>query len=203
VAPPSLHGVRTVTVPPLRRYYGVLRRPASLSPRFVAFAWRYPALRLSFRSRRSSAPNRGPGVGNPVPTTGKLRRETFRTSQVPGEPFCPYALFSDPGRTASTRPVMVPRHGPRYVHNEGSHDKESFGAQWHGLGTHCLRFVRWVAHTGRQTRFRLRAKLCRAGLVTRRVLTKGFRSNRYIPSPFPKLPGARTFIFLDNRWRKR
>ena len=104
-APPSLPGVQAVPVPLLQRYYGVLRRPASLSPRFVAFAWRYPALRLSFRSQRSRAPNRGPEVRLPVPVAGSLRRETIRTSQVPGEPSCSYAMFFDPGRTDNTRPL--------------------------------------------------------------------------------------------------
>ena len=37
------------------------------------------------------------------------------------------------------------RRGPRYVHDEGSHDKPYFGAPSHGLGTRCLRFVVWVS----------------------------------------------------------
>jgi hypothetical protein len=34
---------------------------------------------------------------------------------------------------------------PRYGQNEGSHDNPYFGAQSHGFGTRCLRFVGWVA----------------------------------------------------------
>jgi hypothetical protein len=132
-------------VPRPRRYYGAVRLPVPLTPDSVAFARRYPAARLSFRSQRSRSPNRGPGVQQPVPTTGTIRREAGRASQVPRQPCGPFALFSDPGRTGHTRPVTVCRHGPRYVHNEGSHDNDSFEAQSHGFGTGCLRFVRCVA----------------------------------------------------------
>src|SRR5262249_4972670 len=44
--------------------------------------------------------------------------------------------------------------------------------------------------TGRQTRFRLLARLCRVGLITHKVPAKGFRFASYIASPFPKPPGA-------------
>ena len=47
---------------------------------------------------------------------------------------------------------------------------------------------RRVTPAPRKTRFRLLARLCRAGLVTRRVPTKGFRVTS-LP-PFPSFPGA-------------
>jgi hypothetical protein len=96
-------------------------------------------------------------------------------------------MFFDPGRTGLTRPVTVCRRGPRYVHNEGSHENLPFEAQSHGFGTRCLRFALWVAPRGRKTRFRLLAKLYRTGLNTRRVPTKGFRIASYISFSFPKL----------------
>jgi hypothetical protein len=37
---------------PRLKYYEALRRPASLSPRFVSFAWQYHPVRLEFRSPR-------------------------------------------------------------------------------------------------------------------------------------------------------
>jgi hypothetical protein len=83
-------------VPQLQRYYGAVRLPVPLSPRFVAFAWRYPAVCLWFRSRRSRTPNRGPGVRNPVPTSGHCRREATRASQVPGQPTVPLPCSSTP-----------------------------------------------------------------------------------------------------------
>ena len=39
----------------------------------------------------------GPGFVLPVPAAGMIHMETTRVSQVPGEPCCAYALFSDPG----------------------------------------------------------------------------------------------------------
>ena len=60
------------------------------------------ALVVSLPSVRNA--NRGPGVRHPVPTAGLNRLETNRTSQVPGEPSCPYAVFFDPGKTKRTRP---------------------------------------------------------------------------------------------------
>jgi hypothetical protein len=99
-------------VPRLRRYYGAVRLPEPLTPDSVAFARRYPAVRLLFRSRRSRSPNRGPGVRQPVPTTGTIRREASRASQVPRQPCCPFALFSDPGRTGHTRPLKCAGTAP-------------------------------------------------------------------------------------------
>jgi hypothetical protein len=83
-------------VPQLQRYYGAVRLPVPLSPRSVAFAWRYPAVCLCFRSRRSKTPNPGPGVHYPVPTSGPFRREATRASQVPGQPTVPLPCSSTP-----------------------------------------------------------------------------------------------------------
>jgi len=69
--------------------------------------------------------------------------------------------------------ITMRRHGPRYVHGEGSRIR-TFEAQSHGFGTGCLRFAGRVAPTPRKTRFRLLARLFRTGLVTRRVPSKGF-----------------------------
>jgi len=83
-------------------------------------------------------------------------------------------MFSDPGRTdasglhdAPTRPPFTAR---RRLPARGN-----FGAQSHGFGPRCLRFARWVARTGRKTRFWVLAKLSQAGFNTRRVPTKGFK----------------------------
>jgi hypothetical protein len=73
----------------------------------------------------------------------------------------------------------------RCVDDVGSREDVDFGAQWHGPLTRCLRFAARVAPAPRKIRFRLLAKLCRAGLVTCRVPTKGFCV--ITTSPFPKL----------------
>ena len=97
------------------------------------------------------------------------------------------APFSDPGGTACARPSR--RRGAAFRHGQavGSRDLNDFGAPWRGPLTRCLRFAAPVTRSPRKTRFRPLAKLCRAGLVTRRVPTKGFRCR------FPlsqALPGA-------------
>src|SRR6266436_5767373 len=53
-----------------------------------------------------------------------------------------------------------------------------------GLEARCLRFVGWVTPPRRKTRFQVLVRLSWAGLVTRRVSSKGFRA---ISSSFPKL----------------
>src|SRR5258708_24082672 len=65
---PSLGSLR-VKVPRVRQYYEVLRPPASLSPRFVAFAWRYHALCPSLRSLRPGHGTAGLGlvIRTPLP----------------------------------------------------------------------------------------------------------------------------------------
>jgi hypothetical protein len=111
----------------------------------------------------------------------RLSNGDDRVSQVPGEPSRAYALLFDPGRIVAPGHT-VQQHGPRWMDGEGSRDMGDFGAQSHGLGTRCLRFVRWVAPPGRKTRFWLLTRLYQTGLATRRVPTKGFRDALYIAS---------------------
>ena len=82
---------------------------------------------------------------------------------------------------------------PANVTTKAHHDSSPFEAQSHGFGTGCLRFAPPVTRTGRKTRFRLLARLCRVGLVTHRIRTKGFHDASYIASPFPKLSWRKTF----------
>jgi hypothetical protein len=105
-----------------------------------------------------------------------------RNSQVPGEPCCAFAMFSDPGGTPASRLTDAAARPPLATRRRLP-ARDNFGAQSHGFGTGCLRFARWVTRTGRKTRFRVLAKLSRVGLVTRRVPSKGFRGNRYISFP--------------------
>jgi hypothetical protein len=48
-----------------------------------------------------------------------------------------------PRQDRTRQAIATCRHGPRYVHNEGSHDNPAFEAQSHGFRTRCLRFVRY------------------------------------------------------------
>ena len=73
----------------------------SLPPHFVAFVWRYHAVRLVVRSwSAQGAQPTGPGslrFGHPA--YADLAAGDDEISQVPGEPSCACARFLDPGET--------------------------------------------------------------------------------------------------------
>ena len=161
-------------VPRLRRYYGPVRLPAPLSPRFVAFAWRYQALRL----------------------------ETTRSSQVPEASSCTFALFFDPGRTdapgpttSSARPPLCPqRRRPRPLFFRGS-----IARLQHALST--LRQV--PRDTRRTTRFP-RLATVRGGMGCPQDSAERFQRMLLTSRPpFSSFPGARTFLFwFDSNFSK-
>jgi len=161
----------------------------------LCFAWRYHALRLSFRSRSPRRTTAGQGLVSGIPSRKESRGEDQDLPSSWGI-LCAYAVFSDPGRTGHTLPG-------RYADAALAASKakapagSTLEAQSHGLGTGCLRFVRWVTPPGRKTRFRLLAKLYRVGLATHRIPTKGFRDNLFL---LPQaLLGAMTLY--ANSWR--
>ena len=93
------------------------------------------------------------------------------------------APFSDPGGTASARPLRRRDTAFRYGQDVGSRELNDFGAPWHGPLTRCLRFAARVTPAPRKTRFRPLAKLCRAGVVTPQGSTERFpRYNRFLLS---------------------
>src|SRR5262249_7863767 len=105
----------------------------------------------------------------------RFRIGSGRTSQVPGEPCCAYAVLSDPGRIAGPKPVLGSDTAPASSTAKApaiSSFRGSIARPWHSLST-----LRPVGRpTGRKTRFRLLARLCRVGLPTHKVPVKGFRS---------------------------
>ena len=155
--------------------------PPSIPPHFVSFVWRYHGC-ATFRSFAEMAHPCEAGAflyrSPPVISHGD-----DWASQVPGVPpvcmprsMTPVRL---PRKANTARPCCLPiiprRRLPRY---------DSFEAQSRGLQTPCVRFTPRVTPTPRNTRFRLVANLCRAGLFTRRVLMKGFIAHsRYSPPP--------------------
>ena len=82
------------------------------------------------------------------------------------------------GRKKSTRQSEPARQGLPHV---------SFGAQSHSFSTRYLRFAVAVTRRPRKTRFRLPARLYRAGLATRRVPLRGFLFTSCQHSPLPEL----------------
>ena len=101
-----------------------------------------------FRSRRSRTRNRGPGFDNPVPRPD-VQRGGYRASPVPGGSWCASAVFSDPGRTGHPWPGRCAGAAP-VVSKTKAPAGSILEAQWHGLGTGCLRFARAI--TGQDTR---------------------------------------------------
>jgi hypothetical protein len=85
-------------------------------------------------------------------------------------------VLSDPGGTSALGPLPRFDVAFRLFNSVGSRENSNFGAQSHGPPTRCLRFAGWVAPPPRKTRFRMAGQPFRAGLATRRALTKGFRS---------------------------
>src|SRR5208282_225383 len=77
---------------------------------------------------------------------------------------------------------LMPGAAPATDQDEGSR-QGNFGAQSHSVGSRCLRFAVTVTRPHARLASRLLARLCRTGLVTRRVSTKGF--TLLDDSPFP------------------
>ena len=157
-----------------------------LSPRFVAFAWRYPPVRLCSSLPRGPTPAGGLELSGLAAPRQSLRTGDHRASQVPGKPRCAYALFLDPGRTAASGhttsaawpPLVARRRLPR---------SDEFRGSIAGPG-HALSTLRRLGHPKTTQDSLLGAwPASQAGLVTRRVPTKGFRFASYIPSSFPEL----------------
>ncbi len=196
--PSSLHGVPRVGSPAS----SVLKStPTSCRPSRVAS---FPSLRgtaaapwLRSRGRKAQRPQaRGFFTGLPEPALRRRRRD------LPGSWRTRYerALLSlRPRQDLCARPL--PRFDVAFRHSNGvgSRNETDFGAQSHGPPTRCLRFAGWITPPPRKTRFRIAGQPFRAGLVTRWVPTKGFRSSH------PPLPGFawRTAVHVQphSPWR--
>ena len=157
--------------------------PSPVPPRFVAFAWRYPGRTRVSLPRPPGAPAAGLELVTRYLPPGLAEKATGppRFLGNPRE----RALFSDPGGIADARPLRRRDAAFRHLNDVGSREYDHFGAQSHGPLTRCLRFAARVAPAPRKTRFRLLAKLCRAGVGSPQGPNERFP--RYIASPFPKL----------------
>src|SRR6202011_2544497 len=84
---------------------------------------------------------------------------------------------------------------PHMQHWEGNPRRQPFRGSIAGLQC-SLSTLRGVGYptAARKTRFRLLAKLCRVGLVTHRVATKGFSDATASRPPFLRFPGAMSFL---------
>jgi len=156
--------------------HGTMGRSDSLPPiwpNFVAFVWRY------HRFVPCSSPPARDGICGSTwswwaVSPAALLDGNGRVSQVPERPSCPCALFLDPGRTEHASPLRRLGAAPACVNNGGSREQRfrgSIARHWDSLST--LRSE--GSPSPRKTRFRLLAKLCRAGFVDPQGCMKGFR----------------------------
>ena len=173
-APPSLPRIPSGTVLLVPGYYEVLRRPVPFSPRFVCLRVAIPARAPVFVSPCGPTPAGGLELSGLAAPRQSFRTGDPRASQVPGEPRCAYALFLDPGRTAASGhttsaawpPLVARRRLPR---------SDEFRGSIAGPG-HALSTLRRLGYPKAAQDSLLGAwPASQAGLVTRRVPTKGFR----------------------------
>ena len=184
-------------VPRVRRYYEVLRLPASLSPRFVvlrlAIPYAVPVASLPADQTR----DRGPGFDNPDPTTGRVTHGddsgSPRFLEIPLVPSLCSTTTAGPTRQAIRRS----RHGPCLRQQQRLTAIRNFS----GLNHKALALAVYASPSGLPAAdARLASRcwpLCGAGLITCRIPSKGFKVASYISSPFPKLPDAMTML-LEN-----
>ena len=133
------------------------------------------------------------GILSPIPQNGS---KEWKQQDLPGSwmtllCICPGLR---PRRDRSSQAITTCRCCPRLDDSKGSHNVCTFVALSHGFCNRCLRFAAWVTPAPRKTRFRLLAKHYRTGLVTRRVMMKGFRFFYIVSSPSPKLSWRDVYI---------
>ena len=112
-----------------------MKRSDSLVPfsrRFFTFASRYRDVRLWFAPAGPARVTGGPGVGDPGPRPDMHRGES-RASQVPGEPYCAYAVFCDPGGTYHTQPTQCVGTAPVFRKTKARRGLASLGVRWTAL----------------------------------------------------------------------
>jgi hypothetical protein len=161
------------SVPPLQRYYSTLRLPSTPPAAFRCLHLAVPRLHPCFAPGVAGCGDDGPGVGHPVPPTG-TDRGGEGASQVPGGPprSCP-ALR--PRRDRTRQAIAAPRRGLPSL----SQRRLPRFQRFRGSITRPVRSLSTLRSPGRpgttQDSLPAAGQLCRTGLVTRKVPTKGFR----------------------------
>ncbi len=121
---------------------------------------------------------------SPVSPTAS-ERGSDEVSQVPGEPRCGHALFSDPGGIGYARPITArPMRPSAQMTASAPTTSNSFEALSHGLPTRCLRLAARVTPPPRKTRFRLPTSF-----TGRDWLPAGFQRKVSASTSHPPFPG--------------
>src|SRR5262249_273815 len=111
----SLHRVLRGEFPCFAGTIKALRLPAARPAALRCLRLAVPRRALvRFAPRRTSAPP-GPGVGDPVAPAGIFAEETTGSPKFPGNPDCPFAVFSRRRQDRGHQTGTVPRRGPWYV----------------------------------------------------------------------------------------
>ena len=142
--PPSLlTGFPGSDFPAFKRYYEVAKTSRNPSCKLRFLRLTVPSL-LSLvlcSCEHQGTPAHRPGAylpGSPLPVM--LR---WRLRDIPGFQRTPLCICPalKPRQSHTHQAIAVVRCCPRFIDNEGLHNKTCFVAQSHGFCTHCLRFV--------------------------------------------------------------
>ena len=151
-----------------------------ISPRFVAFTWRYhPCAQFAPTGRDAQPGARGVDIPGPEPD---MSVETAGPLRLPSDPPVPAPCSWTPVGPKCAKPLRRLGAAPACVNNGGSREQRfrgSIARHWDSLST--LR--RESRLPPRQTRFRLLARLCRAGFVNPQGCNERFPSSSlFLPS---------------------
>ena len=162
-------------VPPLQRYYGTLRLPAVRLAALRCLRLAIPPFRPLFvpaSSGRELRINLELVSRNP----GRHHEEMAGSLRFPSDPHVPTPCSTAPVGPMHARPLRRLGVAPACVNNGGSRDRRfrgSIARHWDSLST--LRSGGFPPP--RRTRFRLLAKLCRAGFVNPQGCDERFPSS--------------------------
>jgi hypothetical protein len=164
---------------------------SSLGSLWAYRCWR-PHLRSAWRGRSPGGTSCPAAPCRPTEVT-----EQDRSPRFLGNP--PAAMPGSSTPAGPTRQASAAcQRGPRHANGEACTRRNARfrdSLTWPDCSLSTLRPD--GPTPGRKTRFRLLAKLCRVGLLTHRVPTKGFQCISYIRPPFPGLPWRNCIVALS------
>src|SRR6185437_10640443 len=150
------------------------------SPRFVAFTWRYhPCARFAPTGRDARPGARGVDLPGPEP---EMSVETAGSLRFPSDPHVPAPCSWTPVGPRCAKPLRRLGAAPAWVNNGGSRE-----FRFRGSITRHRDSLSPLRSGGRppprKTRFRLLARLCRAGFVNPQGCHERFPSSSlFLPS---------------------
>ena len=179
-------------VPPPRRYYGTLRLPSVPLAALRCLRLAIPPSRRIFAPGDRRRAIEGIGalvIRAPEPD---LSVETDGSPRFPGTPHVPWPCSPTPAGPNTPGHYDVSAWSPRLTSTRAParNFRGSITRPWHSLST-----LRGEGHPSpRKTRFRLPARLCRAGFVHPQGSIERFPSFESLP-PLLSFPGAMSIHF--------